>query len=56
MRSSPVLENRPATGEEHRMLSAGFYIGSLERDGSGAGVRGKPKRNWAEDACTLSVS
>lgn len=32
MRRSPVLDNRPATGEEHRMLSGSVYIGALERD------------------------
>lgn len=27
----PVLDNRPATGEEHRMLSVSSYAGALER-------------------------
>lgn len=54
-RRSPVLDNRPATGEEHRMLSARVRIGALERDWGQGG--GEQRRNRAgEDAvCTLSV-
>lgn len=43
-RSSPVLDhNRPATGEEYRMLSVSFYIGALERVWGGGGEQ---RRDW----------
>lgn len=46
LRRSPVLDhNRPATGEEHRMLSVGFYTGTLERDAGDM----EQRRNWVEE-------